>query len=95
MKQKINNDEIKNEIINFIGRQGIEMLQREYKTHKQVFPLVVVDGIPISFNMHYGQAIRNHINEKFNVMEITGMDYTQYEDYIYEIVKSIIENYEN
>lgn len=93
-KKALDNQAIKKEIIDFIGKRGIEMLKKEYSVHRSVFPLVVVDGVPISFNLYFGQAIRNHINSKFHVLETTDMDYTQYEDYIYEMVKNIIEEYE-
>ena len=40
--------------------------------------------------MIYGRSIRNHINEKFNIVPNEIKDWGEYEDYIYNIMESMI-----
>ena len=84
----IDNEKIKEEVLNFLGDHGLKMVTKFYKEHKNVFPLIVEDGIPISINMYLGRPLRNHIRQKFPEID-DKMDYCQYEDYIYNMVMKI------
>ena len=85
----INNDEIKQEILKFIEEDGLKMMIGWYKKYKIPFPLIVEDGCPISTNLLYGMAIRNHIRKKFPQID-EEMDYNQYEDYIYNLIDNML-----
>jgi len=87
----LNNEEVRQEILNFIQEDGLKMMIRWYKDKGRVFPLLVEDGIPISTNLLYGMTIRNHIQEKFDVVPNKIKDWGTYEDYIYNLLKNILE----
>ena len=87
----LNNEEVKQEILNFIQEDGLKMMLGWYKEKHQVFPLIVEDGFPISTNRFYGMAIRNHIQEKFNVVPDKIKEWGTYEDYIYNLLKNMLE----
>ena len=53
--------------------------------------MIVEDGCPISVNMLVGRSIRNHIQEVFDVVPDKIKDWGTYEDYIYNMVKNILE----
>lgn len=81
----LDNEQVKQEIINFLGKKGVKMISKFYKEHKTVFPLIVEDGVPISINLHLGMPLRNHINKKFNIVPNEIKDYGTYEEYIYNM----------
>ena len=87
----LNNEEVKQEILNFIQEDGLKMMIGWYKEKHRVFPMLVEDGCPISTNRFYGMAIRNHIQEVFNVVPNKIKDWGTYEDYIYNMLKNILE----
>lgn len=87
----LNNDEVKQEILNFIQEDGLKMMLRWYKEKHRVFPLLIEDGVPISTNLLYGMAIRNHIQKEFNVVPDKINDWGTYEDYIYNMLRNILE----
>ena len=87
----LNNEDVKQEILNFIQEDGLKMMIKWYKDKGRVFPLLVEDGIPISTNLLYGMAIRNHIQEEFNVVPDKINDWGTYEDYIYNMLRNILE----
>lgn len=86
---------VEKEILDFIGEDGFEMLKGFYKKYHNVFPLVVEDNIPISINLYYGKAIRNHINEIFKVVPNEIKDWGTYEDYIYNMIVRMIKESES
>lgn len=87
----IDHEAIKKEILEFVGGEaGFQKFIVWYANKKHIFPLIVEDGVPISVNMIYGRSIRNHINEKFNIVPNEIKDWGEYEDYIYNIMESMI-----
>jgi len=89
--ETLNNEEVKQEILNFIQEDGLKMMIGWYKEKGRVFPLLIEDGVPISTNLFYGMAIRNHIQKHFNVVPDKIKDWGIYEDYIYNMLKNILE----
>lgn len=86
----LDNEDVKNEILNYLGDNGIKMITNFYKKYNNVFPLIVEDdGVPISVNLHLGMPLRNHINEKFNIVPNEIKNWITYEDYIYNMVMKI------
>jgi len=90
----LNNEEVKKELINYIGENNIKMFSKFYKEKKTIFPVIVEDGIPISINLFYGKSIRNYINEKFNIVPNEIKNWTTYEDYIYNMLVNIVKEYD-
>lgn len=87
----IDHEAVKKEILEFVGGEdGFKKFIVWYINKKHIFPLIVEDGIPISINLHFGMAIRNHINKKFNIVPNKIDDYGKYEDYIYNLMESMI-----
>jgi hypothetical protein len=86
----LNNEEVKKEILNFIQEDGLKMMIGWYKDKKRVFPMLIEDGVPISTNLFYGMAIRNHIQKKFNVVPDKINNWGTYEDYIYNMLENIL-----
>ena len=87
----IDHEAVKEEILKFVrGEKGFKQFIEWYKTKKHIFPLIVEDGIPISVNLHYGMAIRNHINEKFHIVPDEIDNWADYEDYIYYLMEGMI-----
>jgi len=87
----IDHEAVKQEILNFVrGEEGFKQFIEWYKTKKHIFPLIVEDGIPISINLHYGMAIRNHINKVFHIVPNEINDWAKYEDYIYYLMENMI-----
>jgi len=89
--KKIDNSEVKRELIEFIGHKNLKMLRKFLEEKKTPFPLIVEDGIPIATNIVYGIPIRNHINEKMHIFPDIIDDYTMYEDYIYYTLVETLE----
>lgn len=89
----LNNEEVKKEISNFIDKELWETLVGFYDKYKNPFPTIVEDGCPISVNMFVGRSIRNHIQEKFNVVPDKIKDWGTYEDYIYNMIINMIKEY--
>lgn len=87
----LNNEDVKQEILNFIQEDGLKMMIGWYKEKHVVFPMLVEDGCPISTNLLYGMAIRNHIQTTFDVVPNKIHDWGTYEDYIYNMIKNILE----
>lgn len=87
----IDHEAVKKEILEFVGgEKGFQKFIVWYANKKNIFPLIVEDGIPISVNLHYGMAIRNHIQKKFNIVPNEIEDWARYEDYIYNLMESMI-----
>ena len=87
----IDHEAVKKEILEFVGgEKGFQKFIVWYANKKHIFPLIVEDGIPISINLHYGMAIRNHIQNKFNIVPDEIPDWGKYEDYIYNLMESMI-----
>jgi len=88
----LDNNEVKNKLIEYIGKDNLKLLASFYKKHYLLFPLLSQDGIIINTNQLYGQSIRDYINEKFNIYPDKIKDYTQYDDYIYEMILNILKD---
>ena len=91
----INHQEVKKEIIDFIGEKNIKMFINFYNEKKNIFPVIVEDGILINVNNLIGENIRNYINDKFNIVPYEINNWTTYEDYIYNLMVEIVKEYEN
>ena len=87
----LDNKAVREEIKNYIDDDLWKMLIRFYEEHKNPFPLIVEDGCPISVNMLVGRSIRNHIQEVFDVVPDKIKDWGTYEDYIYNMLRNILE----
>ncbi|MBR6907889.1 hypothetical protein IKN40_05380 [bacterium] len=85
----LDNEEVKKEVLNYLGDNGIKMITKFYKEYHNVFPLIVEDGVPISINLYLGMPLRNYINEKFNIVPDKIKNWIIYEDYIYNMVMKI------
>ena len=85
----LDNEEVKKEVLNYLGDNRIKMVTKFYKEYHNVFPLIVEDGIPISINRYLGMPLRNYINEKFNIVPDKIKNWITYEDYIYNMVMKI------
>ena len=87
----IDHEGVKQEILNFVnGEEGFKKFIEWYKTKKNIFPLLVEDGIPISVNLYLGAGIRNHINDKFHIVPDEINNWADYEDYIYYLMEGMI-----
>lgn len=85
----IDNEQIRKDIIDFLGTKWLKKMKGWLETKKTVFPLIVEDGIPISINLHLGKALRNHIRKLHPEID-EEMTYDKYEDYIYYMVVNIV-----
>ena len=85
----LDNEKVKQEILDFLGENGVKMISNFYKKYNTVFPLIIEDNVPISVNLHLGMPLRNHINEKFNIVPNEIKNWIIYEDYIYNICINI------
>ncbi len=87
----IDDKKIRKELVSFIGKKNLKMLAKFYKEHKLLFPPIVEDGIIIYTRQVYGDAISNHINEKFHIHPDIIEDWTEFDDYIYYTLIDILQ----
>lgn len=85
----IDNEKIRQEIIEFLGDKLIHDMKGWLRDKKTIFPLLVEDGCPISVNLHLGMPLRNHIRKLHPEID-EEMEYDQYEDYIYNMCCDIV-----
>ena len=85
----IDNEQIRKDIIEFLGNKWLKKMKDWLETKKTVFPLIVEDGCPISINLHLGMPLRNHIRKLHPEID-EEMTYDKYEDYIYYMVENIV-----
>lgn len=88
----LDNNEVENKLIEYIGEDNLKLLASFYKKHYLLFPLLSQDGIIINTNQFYGQSIRDYINENLHIYPDKIKDYTQYDDYIYEMILNILKD---
>ncbi len=86
----LNNKEVKDEIINWLGENNLKLCKELYNTKGSPFALFSQDGIPISTYLMLFMPLLNHINEKFNAVPNHIKDWITFEDYIYNMILDII-----
>lgn len=88
----IDNEKIRQDIIDFLGDKMLLKMKEWLETKKTVFPLLIEDGCPISVNLYLGMPLRNHIRKLHPEID-EEMTYDKYEDYIYYMCCDIAKNY--
>jgi len=86
----LNNEEVRNEIIEFLGEKNIKLCEESLNKHGILFPTVVEDKIPISMRLFLQIPLNNHINKKFDAVPTHIKDWITFEDYVYNMLKDII-----
>ena len=89
----LNNEEVRKEIINYLGKRNLNKLKEFNDKYRTPFPLIVEDGVPISFHIYMQIPLNNYINEKFNAVPDHINNWITFEDYIYNMVKDILKDY--
>lgn len=88
----LDNNKVKEELINYIGERNLKMLANFYKEHKLLFPFLSQDGIIINTKQIYGESIKKYINDKLNIYPNIIGNEIQYDDYIYEMILDILDS---
>lgn len=87
----LDNNKVKEELIQYIGERNLKMLANFYKKHKLLFPYFAQDGILINTKQLYGESIKSYINDKLKIYPNEINDEIMYDDYIYEMILNILE----
>ena len=85
----LNNLEVRNEIIDYLG-ENLKLISEFYKKYSTPFPLISEGGMPISTNLLIFTPLKNHINKKFNAVPNHIKNWITFEDYIYNMILDII-----
>lgn len=85
----INEKEIQEKILHFIGDEGYEFFKNLKDEHGRIWCVTSDEGFPYSTWSNEGRQIRNYIIDEYpNIVEELG-GYAKYEDWFYELTENM------
>jgi len=87
----INEKEIQEKILHFIGDEGYEFFKELRDKHRSIWCVFIYDRLPYSTWNNEGRQIRNYIIGEYpNIVEELG-GYDKFEEWFYELTEKMFD----